>query len=102
MTRVSTYRPSGFTLIELAMVLFIVSLLIGGLLLPLSTSRACRPPGHRQGARQHSRSADRLCRGQWTPALPGGGEHTHGYRGKRAGRGQGSHHAGWCERSLRL
>ena len=39
MTRVSTYRPSGFTLIELAMVLFIVSLLIGGLLLPLSTQQ---------------------------------------------------------------
>lgn len=35
MTKVS-HRPSGFTLIELAMVLFIVSMLIGGLLLPLS------------------------------------------------------------------
>lgn len=35
MTRVA-HRPSGFTLIELAMVLFIVSLLIGGLLMPIS------------------------------------------------------------------
>ncbi len=35
MTTVS-HRPSGFTLIELAMVLFIVSMLIGGLLLPIS------------------------------------------------------------------
>jgi len=35
MTRVA-HRPSGFTLIELAMVLFIVSLLIGGLLMPLT------------------------------------------------------------------
>jgi prepilin-type N-terminal cleavage/methylation domain-containing protein len=35
MTRVA-HRPSGFSLIELAMVLFIVSLLIGGLLMPLS------------------------------------------------------------------
>ena len=41
MTTVS-HRPSGFTLIELAMVLFIVSLLIGGLLLPLSAQTEIR------------------------------------------------------------
>lgn len=41
MTTVS-HRPSGFTLIELAMVLFIVSLLIGGLLLPLSAQNEIR------------------------------------------------------------
>ena len=41
MTRVS-HRPSGFTLIELAMVLFIVSLLIGGLLMPLTAQNEIR------------------------------------------------------------
>jgi len=41
MTRVS-HRPSGFTLIELAMVLFIVSLLIGGMLMPLSAQNEIR------------------------------------------------------------
>jgi prepilin-type N-terminal cleavage/methylation domain-containing protein len=35
-------RSSGFTLLELAMVLFIVSLLIGGLLLPLSAQNEIR------------------------------------------------------------
>ena len=37
--QLSPRTRSGFTLIELAMVLFIVSLLIGGLLLPLSTQQ---------------------------------------------------------------
>jgi prepilin-type N-terminal cleavage/methylation domain-containing protein len=35
-------RSSGFTLVELAMVLFIVSLLIGGLLMPLSAQNEVR------------------------------------------------------------
>lgn len=35
-------RPAGFTLIELAMVLFIVALLIGGLLMPLSAQYEVR------------------------------------------------------------
>ncbi len=35
-------RPSGFSLIELAIVLFIVSLLIGGLLMPLSAQNEIR------------------------------------------------------------
>jgi type II secretory pathway pseudopilin PulG len=38
-------RPLGFSLIELAMVLFIVSLLIGGLLMPLSAQRDIRARG---------------------------------------------------------
>lgn len=35
-------RPSGFTLIELAIVLFIVALLMGGLMLPLSAQMEAR------------------------------------------------------------
>ena len=38
----SSIRTAGFTLIELAMVLFIVSLLIGGLMLPLSAQHEIR------------------------------------------------------------
>ncbi len=45
MTRPST-RASGFTLIELAIVLFIVSLLIGGMLIPLSAQTEIR--GHQE------------------------------------------------------
>ena len=41
MTRLSNRKP-GFTLIELAMVLFIVSLLIGGMLMPLSAQHEIR------------------------------------------------------------
>lgn len=41
MTR-STHHSAGFTLVELAMVLFIVSLLIGGLLMPLSAQNEVR------------------------------------------------------------
>lgn len=41
MTRLSQ-RAAGFTLIELAMVLFIVSLLIGGLMMPLSAQNEIR------------------------------------------------------------
>lgn len=41
MTR-SSIRTAGFTLIELAMVLFIVSLLIGGLMMPLSAQHEIR------------------------------------------------------------
>lgn len=37
-----SFRTAGFTLIELAMVLFIVSLLIGGLMLPISAQNEIR------------------------------------------------------------
>lgn len=37
-----THRNTGFTLVELAMVLFIVSLLIGGLLMPLTAQNEIR------------------------------------------------------------
>jgi len=50
-------RPTGFTLIELAMVLFIVSLLIGGLLMPLAAQNEIRGRQETQTALSNIREA---------------------------------------------
>jgi type II secretory pathway pseudopilin PulG len=57
MTRLSP-RNSGFTLVELAMVLFIVTLLIGGLLMPLTAQNEVR--GRQETARALANIRDAL------------------------------------------
>ncbi len=43
-----TFRQRGFTLVELAIVMFIVALLLGGMLLPLSAQQDIRSQGETQ------------------------------------------------------
>jgi len=52
-----TFDQRGFTLIELAIVMFIVSLLIGGMLLPLSAQQDIRYNGDTQNALGEIREA---------------------------------------------
>ena len=63
-----TRRALGFTLIELAVVILVVTLLLGSVLVPLNTQlrqrNVRRPSAHSRNAR----STDRLRHGQWPAA----------------------------------
>ncbi|WP_363324112.1 prepilin-type N-terminal cleavage/methylation domain-containing protein [Accumulibacter sp.] len=64
--------PGGFTLTELAVVLVIVALLVGGLLIPLSAQiDAAGQQRHAASAGRDSRGAAGFCGRQRPPAVPG-------------------------------
>ncbi len=65
------HRHRGFTLIEMAVVLVIVGLLLGGMLVPLATQMETDRRKETTATLESIREAlDRLCRDQWSPALP--------------------------------
>jgi prepilin-type N-terminal cleavage/methylation domain-containing protein len=57
MTHRPTHRPHGFTLVELAIVLFVVTLLIGGMLTPLSRQIAERQNSETRNTLEGARTA---------------------------------------------
>ncbi|MDO9448990.1 MAG: prepilin-type N-terminal cleavage/methylation domain-containing protein [Rugosibacter sp.] len=57
MQRVPTFHQHGFTLIEIAIVMFIVTLLLGGMLMPLSAQQDIRNQGNTQKQLTEAREA---------------------------------------------